>query len=234
MSFPMNPTTYRTPLLIFAGLGIGGWMFWRFSAKKLRTFVNNQMNNTDAEDLFPERTPDTIDTFEEMVPQLTSLQRSDTPQEKWCVLYHSYVIHARNACTPNHWQTTYWLQFVALIEHEPRRAIVQHAHTKRYHLMMQVPVEQPIPCEDCFISQEVFRLPIQDHYGYFVFVPQDLNGFVLFSQAKEAAHTLPIPPDVHRLLLLAQKKELVCGEEAQNRSMSNRHVSMYTEKETDI
>ncbi|GCE22250.1 hypothetical protein KDK_60500 [Dictyobacter kobayashii] len=131
--------------------------------------------------------------------EMPPIQDMSTPQVISCVLYHPYIsVDARNTCTPNHWHATYWLRFVTLIEQEPRRAIVQHTDTKRYHLMIQVPVEHPLPCDSCITPHEIFRLPVQDHYAYFVFIPQqDLDGFASLQQAQEAAQTLSLPPNIY-------------------------------------
>ncbi|GCE09141.1 hypothetical protein KDAU_64700 [Dictyobacter aurantiacus] len=123
---------------------------------------------------------------------MSLLQDMCAPQKKSWVLYHSYVSgNNRNACKPGHWQATYWLQFVEIIEQEPRCAIVQHSDTKRYYLMTQIPAERPLPCGSCIAPHEVYRLPVQDRYGYFVFASQqDLDGFASLQHAQEAAQTL--------------------------------------------
>lgn len=118
-----------------------------------------------------------------------------------CVLYHPYVAtKSRDTCTPNHWHSTYWLSFVTLIERKTRYAVVQHTDTKRYHLMMQLPEDQ-LSCDECCSSREVFRLPVQDSYAYFVFVPdQDLDGFLTVALAQEAAQSRSIAGDLAKLL----------------------------------
>jgi hypothetical protein len=119
-----------------------------------------------------------------------------------CVLYHSYItIHSSDTCTPNHWHATYWFRFITLVEQEPRFAIVQHTETKRYHVMAQLSVEDILSCDDCCSAPEVFRLPVHDHYAYFIFVPhQDLDGFTTLERAQKAAQTLPTHEDILKLL----------------------------------
>ncbi|GHO82351.1 hypothetical protein KSZ_03570 [Dictyobacter formicarum] len=126
------------------------------------------------------------------IQEMSPLQDMRTPRGISCVLYHSYVsVDESNICKPNHWHATYWLRFVAIIEQEPRCAIVQHSDTKRYYLMIQVSAEHPLPCDSCIAPHEIYRLPVQDHYGYFVFAPQQgLDGFASLQHAQEAALTL--------------------------------------------
>jgi hypothetical protein len=129
---------------------------------------------------------------------VTDMEDMEAPR---CVLYHPYVAtKSRDTCTPNHWHSTYWLSFVTLIERKTRYAVVQHTDTKRYHLMMQLPEDQ-LSCDECCSSREVFRLPVQDSYAYFVFVPdQDLDGFLSVALAQEAAQRRSIAGDLARLL----------------------------------
>ncbi len=80
--------------------------------------------------------------------------------------------------------------------------------------MAQLPVEGMLPCDDCFSAQEVFRLPVRDHYAYFVFVPnQDLDGFTTLQDAQVAAQSLSILGDLYRPLLDTKVKSIDRQEE---------------------
>jgi hypothetical protein len=131
------------------------------------------------------------------------------------VLYHTYVSpNLRETCAPNHWHATYWLQLVAVVEQERVVALVQHTDTKRYHLMVQLPEKGMLSCDDCFFTQEVFRLPVGDHDAYFVFAPnQDLDGFTMLQNAQVAAQSLSIQGDLQRPLLGAHVKSIKKEEE---------------------
>jgi hypothetical protein len=183
--------------LISTGSGIiGSWLIWRHWQKKQRKCFDERINQVSEGVIFPEWLSEDSDE----VQWTTNKQESNKAPTS--VLSHSYItMHSSDTCAPNHWHATYWLRFVALVEQEPILAIVQHTETKRYHVMTQLSVEDTLSCDDCCSEPEVFRLPVQDHYAYFIFVPhQDLDGFTTVEHAQKAAQTLPIPEDILRLL----------------------------------
>jgi hypothetical protein len=197
MSLLMTPKKRLRYALIFTSSGIiAFWMIWRRWLKTQRKRFADRMNHVREGVVFPGWVSDEDDE----VQRTTKTQEMNKAQT--CVLYHPYVaIHSRDTCTPNHWHATYWLRFVALVEQEPIRAIVQHTDTKRYHVMAQLPVEGILPCDDCCSTHEVFRLPVRDHYAYFVFLPsQDLDGFSTLQHAQEVTQALLVSDDLLRLL----------------------------------
>lgn len=135
--------------------------------------MDEQKNTIQKEVALLDWPPVWIDEKEEM----TSASTKSEPQR--CILFHiSVATPSKDSCTPNHWHPSYWFAYVRLIEQETTYAVVQHTDTKRYHLMVQLP-DKHLSCDECYSSREVFRMPVQDHYAYFVFVPdQDLDGFM--------------------------------------------------------
>lgn len=198
MSFLTTLKKQQTYALLLTGSAIMGiWMTWRHKQQQQRERLTDQSNQIREGIIFPEWLSE-----EESAGVQGTIQAPGSNEPQTYVLYHPYIaVNMRDTCTPNHWHATYWLRFVAMVEQEPRRAIVQHTDTKRYHVMVQLPVEGPLPCDDCYAAPEVFRLPVRDHYAYFVFAPhQDLDGFTTVEHAQEAAQALPIPADLLELL----------------------------------
>ena len=164
MTLLMTPKK-RSRSVLFGLLGagiIGSWVVRRRWLEKQRKRSQPQRNHTLEGIAFPEWF-----SHENDVQGMAGTQESNKAQT--CVLSHTYVsINSRGTCTPNHWHATYWLRFMALVEQEPLHAIVQHTDTKRYHVMVQLPGEEPLSCDDCCSAHEVFRAPVQEHYAYFV------------------------------------------------------------------
>ncbi|BCL79661.1 hypothetical protein ccbrp13_21260 [Ktedonobacteria bacterium brp13] len=237
MSLHVALKNHLVSVLLLTGSGIiGSWIVWRRVSKK-------QENASHEEIDFPEWMEEDDQNMQEMTPldennqdmQVTT-PLSEPPHidtSRGCVLFHSYVFgEARESCTPHHWHQTYWLRSVAILDQEPRRAIVQHTDTQRYHLMVEIPVEKTLPCGDCLAPHEVFRLPVQDHFAYFVFAPQqDLDGFIHAAHAYEAAQSLSMLHDLHRLLPGAQREEVENnGENVENSFVREKASSMYAER----
>ena len=192
-------------LLILSGSGIiGSWIVWRRWLAKQKKRSHDRMDHIHEEVIFPGWFSEEKDDIQEM-GETQEINKAQT-----CVLYHTYVAtNSRDTCTPNHWHATYWLRFIALVEQEPIRAIVQHTDTKRYHVMALLPGEGILSCDDCCSAHEVFRLPVQDRYAYFEFASyHNLDGFTALEQAQEAAKALPILGDFHKLLSIQTKSIL--------------------------
>lgn len=133
----------------------------------------------------PVSTPEEKEEMEE--PVLWGIARPHRARQ--VVLTHHYVGRENTeTCLPHHWYRNTEFHLVELLA--PEIALVRHTDTLRSYQMARLPIDR-LPCEEC-LTRSIFRLQVdEEHFAYFVFLPQALDGWNTRSQAVEASAVQP-------------------------------------------